>query len=130
MVLPVIRVGAVVLTGYIGAAIAASWPLPRHLSTHLTGPPGSDAGVYLWNTWVFRHELVDHGTSPFLTDAILSLDGPTPLALHNYTVLANVASMALQPMLGLLTTFNVVYLANVVLAATGMFVLARRVTRS
>ena len=49
----------------------ASWPLPRHLSTHLTGPPGSDAGVYLWNTWVFSHELVDHGTTPFVTDAIL-----------------------------------------------------------
>ena len=51
--------GALALVAYVAAAVAASWPLPRHLSTHLTGTPGSDAGVYLWNTWVFRHEVVD-----------------------------------------------------------------------
>jgi len=130
MVLPVVRFGAIVLATYVGAAIAASWPLPRHLSTHMTGPPGSDAGIYLWNTWVFRHELVDLGNSPLQTDAILPLDGPTPLSLHNYTLFTDVASLALTPALGLLTTFNLLYLANVTLAGVCMFLLARRAARA
>ena len=36
--------------------------------------------------------------------------------------------MPLQPVLGVVATFNLVYLANLALAGFGMFVLARRVT--
>ena len=43
------------LVGFACAAVALSWPLPLHLSTHLTGPPAGDTGVYVWNQWVFRH---------------------------------------------------------------------------
>jgi hypothetical protein len=130
MVLPTVRRAALVLAAYVAAAIAASWPLARHLTTHLTGPPTSDAGVYLWNTWVFRYELVDRGSSPFTTETILPLDGPTPLSLHNYTVMADLVSLAIQPLVGLLAAFNILYLANVVLAAVAMFLLARRATRA
>ena len=65
-----------------------------------------------------------------MTDAILPLDGPTPLSLHNYTVLSDVVSLPLQPVLGLLTTFNLLYLANITLAGLCMFLLARRATRA
>ena len=115
---------------FVAAALAGSWPLARHLSTHLTGTTGSDAGVYLWNTWVFRHELVDRGSWPLATDTILPLDGPTPLGLHNYTLVADVMSAVLQPMFGLVAAFNVIYLANIALAGLGMFVLARHVLRT
>ena len=51
-----------VLAGYAAVAIVFSWPLVLHLGTALTGGPGGDTGVYVWNQWVFRHELVDKGT--------------------------------------------------------------------
>jgi hypothetical protein len=122
-------VGATVIVAFVAAAIAGSWPLVRHLSTHLTGTTGSDAGVYLWNTWVFRHELVDRSSWPLATDTILPLDGPTPLGLHNYTLVADVMSAILQPVIGLVAAFNVIYLANIALAGLGMFVLARHALR-
>ena len=49
-----------VLLGYAVVAIVFSWPLPLNLGTHLTGNPGGDTGVYVWNQWVFRHEIFDY----------------------------------------------------------------------
>src|SRR5687767_15300386 len=82
------------LFGYVCVAIAFSWPLPLHLSTGLPGPVSGDAGVYVWNFWVFSHELF-HGRSPFFTLQILSIATPVPLTLHNYTTAANVIAVPL-----------------------------------
>ena len=45
-----------VVVGYVFVAIAFTWPLPLHMATALTGDPGGDMGVYVWNQWVFQHE--------------------------------------------------------------------------
>jgi hypothetical protein len=116
-----------VFVSFLAVAAIQSWPLPAHLSSHLTGDPGGDTGVYVWNNWVFSHEVLVERKSPFSTGAMLGLTEPVDLSLHNYTVFANVLAMALQPMLGVVAAFNVVYLINVALAGLGMFVLARHV---
>jgi hypothetical protein len=122
------RQGTYALAAFVLVAVLQSWPLPVRLFTHLTGQPGSDAGVYVWNTWVFRHELIDEHRSPFFTDSIFSLDSRADLSLHNYTVFADVVAVPLQPLLGVVGTFNVIYLLNVALAGFGMFLLAKRLT--
>lgn len=122
------RRGACVFAAFVLVSLVQSWPLPRHLGTALTGEPSGDTGVYVWNTWVFRHELVTAGRSPFVTGTVLPLDGPTDLSLHNYTPFADLIAIPLQPWLGVIATFNVIYLLNVALAGFGMFVLARRWT--
>ena len=122
------RRGACVLSAFVLLAVLQSWPLPLALATRLTGPPAGDTGVYVWNTWVFRHELVADHRIPFRTLEILPLDGPTDLSLHNYTLASNLLALPLQPWLGVVATFNVVYLINVALAGWGMYLLARRVT--
>jgi hypothetical protein len=122
---PASAVGTWIFATYLIVAMVQAWPLPLHLSSHLTGPPSGDTGVYVWNTWVFRHELVDLHHSPFLTESVLPLDGPTDLSLHNYTVFADLLALPLQPLLGVVATFNVIYLINVALAGFGMFLLAR-----
>src|SRR6185436_8377944 len=86
-----------------------------------------DTGVYVWNTWVFRHELMVDRQSPLSTLRIMPLDGPTDLSLHNYTAFADVLALPLQPWLGVVATFNAIYLLNVALAGFGMYLLARRV---
>ncbi len=101
------RQSACALSAFVLVAVLQSWPLPVHLFTHLTGPPTGDTGVYVWNTWVFRHELVEGRRSPFYTDRIFSLDSRADLSLHNYTVFADVLSVPLQPVLGVVGAFNV-----------------------
>jgi hypothetical protein len=114
---------------YVLVALVQCWPLPAHLSTRLTSDPVGDGGVYVWNTWVFRHEMVDGDRSPFYTDRILALEGPADLSLHNYTASADLLTLPLQPLVGVVAAFNLAYLINVALPGLGMFLLARRIGR-
>jgi len=118
-----------VFVAFFGLALVQAWPLPLHLDTHLTGPPSGDTGVYVWNTWVFRHELLEHRTWPLQTSDIFVGDEPANLAHHNYTLFANLLAVPLQSVTNVIASFNLVYLFNIALAGFGMFLLARRVTR-
>lgn len=101
---------------FAALAVAFSWPLPLHLGTHLTGAPSGDTGVYVWNLWVFRHEVLQHQL-PLQTSAVLSLAPPVDLTLHNYTLFMDALAFPLIGPLGLLRAFNVVYLG--MMALTG-----------
>lgn len=116
------------VVAYLALAVVQSWPLPLHFGTHFTGEPRGDTGVYVWNLWVFRHELVDTRTTPFSTLEVLPLDGPTDLSLHNYTVASDVIALPLLPWMGVVRTFNLIYILNVALAGFAVFLLTRRLT--
>src|SRR5688500_8653988 len=105
------------LFGYVCVAIAFSWPLPAHFTTGLTGTVHGDTGSYVWNLWLFRHEIVAHRAFPFFTREILSLTPPLPLTLHNYTTAANIVAFPLLPLFGVVATYNVLLMASCVLAA-------------
>jgi hypothetical protein len=120
--------GIAVVLGYLCVAIAFSWPLPLHLGTALTGPPGGDTGVYVWNQWVFQHEAVQEHTNPFSTDQILSLTDRVDLSQHNYTVFLNVLALPLIPLVGVVAAFNLVLLLVGVITALCTYALARQVT--
>ncbi|BCS35164.1 hypothetical protein TBR22_A43910 [Luteitalea sp. TBR-22] len=106
-----------------GLAVAFSWPLPLHLGTHLTGAPSGDTGVYVWNLWVFRHEVLQQHL-PLQTGTVLSLAPPVDLTLHNYTLFMDALAFPLIGTLGLIRTFNLVYLAMMALSAWAMARLA------
>jgi hypothetical protein len=112
---------------YAVTAIVFHWPLPARLGSALTGPVGGDTGVYVWNLWVFRHEIVAHRRFPLFTGEILSLAPPIDLSLHNYTLFADALAFPLLPFLGVTATFNVIFLAMTALTAWAMYMLARRV---
>jgi hypothetical protein len=115
--------------GYALVAVAFSWPLLPNAATHLTGDPGGDTGVYIWNQWVFQHgALVEH-RNPLTTGHIFSLTPrPVDLSQHNYTLFLNVLAMPLIGSIGTVPAFNAVYLLSVVLTAWMTFVLVCRVT--
>src|SRR5687768_638738 len=94
------RQSAAALLGYVCVAVVFAWPLPGALGKVLFESPGGDTGVYIWNLWVFRHEIVEHGRFPFFTLEILALNAGAPLTLHNYTSLANIIAFPLLPLLG------------------------------
>lgn len=116
------------LGAYVCLALAFSWPLPLHLHTHLTGPTGGDTGVYVWNQWVFRHELLNEHHLPLFTREIFSLTRPANLSLHNYTIFQDVLALPLLGMLGVVTTFNLIYLLMIVITGYATFQLAWHVT--
>ena len=122
------RVHASVVLAYATVAVAFTWPLALHLDTQLTGSVGSDAGVYVWNQWVFRHELLDFDF-PYVTDTLFGQERPANLSLHNYTRFQNLISVPLSRFLGVVGAFNLVYLLMTVLTAYATFLLARHVTR-
>ncbi len=97
-------------------AVAFSWPLPLRIASQLTGAPSGDTGVYVWNLWVFRHELLQQQL-PLQTNTVLSLLPPVDLTLHNYTLFMDVLALPLIGPLGLVAAFNVVYLAMMALTA-------------
>jgi len=116
---------AAALLGYVCVALVFAWPLPLRLADAMLGLPNGDAGVYVWNLWVFRHEIVANHHLPFLTSEILALSPPVPLALHNYTTFANVLAFPLIPLLGVVKTFNVLVLASGVMSGYAMYFYAR-----
>lgn len=114
-----------VLGSFVLVAIAFSWPLPLHLGTHLTGDPGGDTGVYVWNQWVFHHELTS-ARNPLSTGTILSLTPRVDLSQHNYTAFLDLLALPLLPAFGVIASFNVVFLLICLLNALVAYGLARR----
>jgi hypothetical protein len=120
------RQHVLVFAAYVVLMLVQSWPLPLKLSTHLTGTPAGDAGVYVWNIWVFSHEIVDTGTTPLSTAEILPLGDPTgaeptDLSLHNYTIATDLLAVPLIGWLGVVRTFNILFFFNGALAAFGVY---------
>ena len=123
---PGVRRHLVVFLAYVAVGVAFAWPLPLQMAAALPGQPSGDTGVYVWNIWVFRHELVEHHRFPFFTLEILSLASPTPLTLHNYTTFANVIAFFALPVFGVVRTFNGLLILSGALAAYALFLLARK----
>ncbi len=115
-----------VVLGYVLVASAFTWPLPVQLGTHLTGDPGGDTSVYLWNQWVFHKEFL-RGNNPFGTELILSLTERIDLSQHNYTVFLNLLALPLISWFGVVTSFNLVYLFTSILTSLMTYGLARAV---
>jgi len=119
-----------IFVGYLLIGIVATWPLVAHLSTAFTGDVSGDTGVYVWNTWVFQHE-IDQGRLPFYTTSIMTGTpnaAPANLSLHNYTTFANVVAWPLQKVVGLVAAFNLIFLFNIALSGYALYRLARDLT--
>ena len=118
---------AVVLVAYSAFACLLTWPLPLYLRTHLLGSTGGDTGVYIWNLWIFRHELLRHARLPFSTDHVFAYSGGSDFALHNYTPVASVLGLPLIGPLGVVGAYNVVMIVFIALAGIAAYLLARYV---
>ena len=116
---------AVVLLLYSALACLLTWPLPLHLRTHLLGGTGGDTGIYIWNLWIFRHEVLRHARLPFSTDHVFAYTGGADFALHNYTPVAGLLGFPLIGPLGVVGAYNAVMIACIALTAAGAYLLAR-----
>jgi hypothetical protein len=112
----------VVLGSYLLLAIVLSWPLIVRFTTHVPGD-GSDDPALVWNLWWVKHAIVDLHSGPLVCDYLfypLGID----LTFYTLTILNGFISIPLQPLMGLVSTNNVVVLATFVLSAYGAYLLA------
>ena len=119
-------VWSVAAAGYVLLTCILTWPLTLHLRTHLLGDASGDLGNYVWNFWIFRHELLRHAHLPFSTGHVFAYSGGADFSLHNYTPIAGALGAPLIGALGVVGAFNVVLLACISLSGLGVFVLATR----
>lgn len=117
-------VGAVFLV----AALALTWPLAVHLTSHVPSD-GGDAPYFLWNLWWVRHALVDLGQSPLSTDYIL-YPQQISLVFHTLTLLNGLVALPLLSLLSVITVLNLLFLASLTLSGLGAYSLARYEGRS
>ncbi|HXK60517.1 MAG TPA: hypothetical protein PLP42_11555 [Acidobacteriota bacterium] len=106
---------------YLFLSLVMTYPLVLHLRTALLGD--GDAWLFVWNFWWWSFAL-SNGLNPFCTDFI---HYPTGICayLHTWNFVNTWATVPLQWIISLNTLYNLCALATFVLAAWGMFRLAR-----
>ncbi|MCL7454550.1 MAG: hypothetical protein M8467_16045 [Anaerolineae bacterium] len=118
------RTHIAVLAVYLVLAVAATWPLVRHLGSHV---PGSytwafDEYTFVWNSWWFRYALLDLGQNPLYSTHTFYPLGIS-LVLYTYNLFNALISLPLQPFLSLPTISNLSFLLATVLSGYGAFLL-------
>ena len=121
------RLGGLVVLAYLGLSVAVTWPLAEGLTNALLGDPSGDTGVYVWNLWVFWHELTEHGRLPLGTDHVFAFTGGADFSLHNFTPLAGLAATPLIATLGAVGAYNLLTLAVLTIAASSVYGLGRHI---
>jgi len=103
-------------------AVAWSWPLAAHLSTHLPGQGVGDNVSFLWDVWWMRRVLDHSGLSFFTSDRLFAPYG-FDLTLHTHAALSSFVSATITRY-GLMTAENVVLLVSLALNGWLAYLLA------
>jgi hypothetical protein len=110
---------------YLLLTLLLTWPVVPNFTTHVPGD-GSDDPALVWNLWWVKHALIDLHSNPLLCDFMfypLGID----LTFYTLTMLNGLQSVALQPLIGLVSTSNVIVLGTFILSAYGAFLVARHI---
>ncbi|MGH7789463.1 MAG: hypothetical protein ACRERC_21505 [Candidatus Binatia bacterium] len=108
---------------FAGLAVVMTWPLARHLSTHL--PLGrADLWQNLWNFWWWKTALLERGQSPYTTDLLFHPYG-APLAFHTHSELNQLAFLPINTLFGPVAAYGTAILAALTLAGFAAYLLAR-----
>jgi hypothetical protein len=116
------------LAGSVLLAVLHTFPLVRHLDTHLPGQGLGDNVSFLWNAWWMREALA----SPYVFFHCPIIEAPVgaSLALHTHTALpAFLAASVLAP-LPLVRAHNLLLIASLALNGLAAYALAFVVTRA
>ncbi len=119
-----------VVGAYAVLAVVLTWPLVRHLGSHV---PGSytwafDEYTFVWNSWWFRYSLLDLGQNPLQSAHIFYPLGIS-LALYTYNLFNALLSLPLQAFLPLPAISNLTFLFATVLSGYGTFLLVEYLLR-
>lgn len=115
------------LPAFVALAILQTWPLARHLDTHLPGLGLGDNVSFAWNVWWMREALASADTNFFSTPLLMAPLG-TPLVLHTHTAaLAWIGATVLSP-LTVVAAQNALLIASIALNGWSVSLLTRVLT--
>ena len=109
---------------YMALVVLATYPAVLRLRSAIIGDSYSDMWKHLWGLWWFYDALVDHHQLPIFTTHI---DYPQGGYLYFADPLTASVSVVLQPLFGLVCTYNLLILAQLIGGCLGGFLLAREV---
>lgn len=117
-----------VLLLFVLLTAAASWPVLLNLDTVIVGKD-SDTYINPWADWWTLKAIREPETKLWETDYLFYPTG-TGLNYHSFSHLNTAVSLALRPILGALSAYNLTILLNYVLIGLATFQLARYLTGS
>ncbi len=122
-----IGVYAGVFVVYALLTLVMTWPVVARLNTHLIGT-GDDMWVHYWNDWWVKRVL-QQGGSVYYTPLLFHPTGVS-LVHHNFAWTNIALWLVLEPLIGGIAAYNLTHLIHIPLCGLGMFMLARRLTKS
>ncbi len=114
-----------VLAIYFLLALALTYPLVTHLTTHVSGQ-GVDDPAQTWSLWWAKFSLLNLGTSPLTTDYLFYPVGIN-LVAYTPTFLNGVLSLPLQLVSSVVVAQNLLVYFVLVVGGYGTFLLAREI---
>ena len=106
-------------------SVVWTWPLVRHVSTHVTGQPG-DNYSFLWNLWWMRHVLAT-GAGFFHSPYLFAPFG-VDLINHPHTVFQGAIAATILGKLSIVQAENIYLLVSIFLNAAAAYALAVDIT--
>ena len=110
---------------YTLLALALTWPLAAHFTTHVTGD-GIDDPALAWNLWWVKLRLVDQLNLDLFHSGWMFHPVDINLAFYTLTPLNGLLSIPLQLVFGLTVATNLLLLSSFVLGGFGTYLLLRQ----
>ncbi|MBC7236829.1 MAG: hypothetical protein H5T69_13400, partial [Chloroflexi bacterium] len=110
---------------YGALAVLLTWPMARHLGTHLLGQ-SDDTPLHYWNCWWVQHALLE-GHSPYFTRYLFYPRGVS-LLTHNIAWGNALGFILLEPLLGGIAAYNLTLILSLALCGWAAFALLRHLT--
>lgn len=119
------RPSPLALLAYTLLALALTWPLAAHFTTHVPGD-GIDDPALAWNLWWVKVRLVDQLNPNLFHNGWMFHPVNINLAFYTLTPLNGLLSIPLQGAFGLTVASNLLLLSSFVLGGFGAFLLVRQ----
>ena len=117
-----------ILALYTLLSLVLTWPLARHLTTHVTGD-GIDDPSLAWNLWWLNERLVSQQNPNIFDVDWMFFPIRINLAFYTLTPLNGLLSVPIQNGLSLILANNLLLLSSFVLGAYGTYLLTRDLLR-
>jgi len=120
------RVYLAIIAGYTVAALLLTWPLLRHVTTHVPGD-GIDDPSLAWNLWWIKVRLVDQVNLDIFHVEWMFHPLTINLGFYTLTPLNGLLSVPLQTAFALIPASNTILLSSFVLGGFGAYLLALQI---
>ena len=116
-----------VIAVYVLLALGVTFPLVFHFTDHIVGDPQSDVWAHLWGFWRTEKALLQDHELPAQVEYI---NYPFGGVLYHIDLLNSLLMLPLKTCFGMVSGYNTLVLAHLVLAAYATFLLAYHLLRS